>query len=287
MISAPAAIRLGFTQAASRWATGLFAVLASCAEVLAGMTLMLGALALMLGHERAGPAALLAAVLGLLAARIMLALVHGGAIRQSARWLRGESSGTTLEELFHAAPYALGWLLWTLPLELLGALWKWVGLAALLWAFGHALAARSGGVSASLALAMFLTLVLPLALFWALVRRTALVAAVRDGLGPLDAALEAVDRIANRPLAYVGVLIVGLSGALAADVFLSMFGGALSPDGGELEPALASQLVGGVLAAFTGALFELVILFGFTALESEPAAPPPLPVAPVSPQPVT
>jgi hypothetical protein len=68
-----------------------------------------------------------------------------------------------------------------------------------------------------------------------------------------------------------------------------MFGSAVSPEGGLqlIEPVIASELAGGVLVAFTWALFDLVILFGCTALQSHPTPPPapPLPLGPDLPPP--
>lgn len=290
MIGAGSAIRLGFTQAFSRWATGFFCILVSIAEVFCGVILMLGFLAWLNGGARSGPIAIGAAVLGMLSARILLAFVHGGAIRQSAAWLEGRGTGTTLEEMFTAAPRSLGWFLWTLPIELLGALWKWVGLGALLFAYGRALLTRDGGFSASVTLAMFVTLALPLALGWALLRRAALIAAVRDELGPFAAASRGLSWIAARPGAWFAVLAVGVLAGAGAELVISMFGSAVSPEGGLdlIEPVIASELAGGVLVAFTWALFELVILFGFTALQSHPTPPPapaPLPPAPDLPPP--
>lgn len=280
MISTGAAIKLGFTQAASRWATGLFAVLASTAEVIAGVIALLAFFAWLNGGERTAPVAIAAAVAALLAARILLAFVHGGAIRQSAAWLKGLPSGTTLEEMFHAAPRSLAWFAWTLPIELLGALWKWLGLAALLWAYGRALATGAAGCSAALSLSMFTVLSLPLAIGWSALRRAALVAAVRDELGPFDAMARAAATLLARPGAHLAVLIVGLAGAFVAETMLSIFGSVLSPSELlALEPTLASQLGVGSLVAFAVALFELVILYGFTALETGPA-PAPHPAAP-------
>lgn len=279
MISAGTAIRLGFVQAGSRWATGLFAALATMVEVFAGVVGMLGALAWLLGYSRAGPIALLTTVLCLLASRVLLTFVQGGAIRHGAKWLKGEATGTSLEEMFAAAPRSLAWLSWTLPLELLGMLWKWVGLAALLWAYGRALVTGHGGAGASFTLALFVTLALPLALLWAMLSRAALVAAVRDDVGPFVAASRALAWISARPGAFFAVLLVGLAGAMGAQLVLSIFGGAVSPDGASsLEHGIAEQLAGGVLAAFVAALFDLFILHGFTALVSAPS-----PVAPAAP----
>lgn len=287
MISAGTAIRLGFLQAASRWATGLFAALATMVEVFAGVVGMLGALAWLQGYSRAGPIAILTTVLCLLASRVLLTFVQGGAIRHSAKWLKGESTGTSLEEMFHAAPRSLAWLLWTLPIELLGMLWKWLGLAALLWAYGRALVTGHGGAGASFTLALFVTLAFPLALLWAVLSRAALVAAVRDDVGPFVAATRALAWISERPGAFFAVLVVGLAGATGAEVVLSIFGSGMSPERTvSLEYGLADQLAGGLLVAFVGALFDLAILHGFTALVSAPApAPPPLPapVVPIAP----
>src|SRR5881394_1874331 len=109
MIDAGTAVKLAFTQAASRWATGLFAVLASFGEVFGGVVALLGAIAWLDGGEKSAPVALGAAFASVLAARILLAFVHGGAIRQSAAWLRGQGTGTTLEEMFTAAPRSMMW----------------------------------------------------------------------------------------------------------------------------------------------------------------------------------
>jgi hypothetical protein len=278
MTSAGTALKLGFTQAASRWATGLFAVLATVVEVIAQVIGVLGGLCWVEGDARTGPIALAAGFVCALCGRLMLALVQGGAIRQSAAWLKGQGTGTTLEEMFTAAPRSLAWFLWMLPVELFAMLWKWLGLAALLLAYGRAFAAHRGAVSAAAALAMFLTLSLPLALGWAGLRRAALVSAVRDEVGPWVASTRALAALGGRPGAHLVVLLVGVAGAVVSETVLSVFGSAVSrPELMAVEPMIAGQLAIGALVAFTAALFDLVILYGFTALDLPPK--PPIPAA--------
>lgn len=279
MTTASAALRLAFSQAPSRWATALFAVLATFADVMGSSIALLGGAAWLAGAERTARVALLGALLVALVSRTLLAFVHGGAIRQSAAWLRGEGTGTALEEMFAAAPHSLRWFLWTLPIELLATLWKWLGLAAVVVAYGYALGTGRAGFSASVAFALFFTLSLPLALGWAALARATLVSAVREGLAPFAAASRALTELAARPGAYLAVLVTGAFGAALAEAMLSLFGSAFTPSGNlDLEPMLARQLAVGLLTAFTAALFELVILYGFTALAVAP--PPPAPLAP-------
>lgn len=274
MIATSAAIKLGFTQAFSRWATGLFAALASMAEVFAGVIAMLGAVSWLQGDARTPKVAMLAAVLTMLCARILLALVQGGAIRHSAAWLKGQGSGTTLEEIFSAAPRSLAWFLWTLPIELVATLWKWVGLAMVVFAYGRALGTHHAGGGAALTLALFLTLALPLALGWAALRRATLVISVRRDLGAWAAASQAVAALTARTGAFYAVLFTGLFTGGIAEAVLSVLSSGLSPSNASgFEPMIASQLASGVLLAFAAALFELVILYGFTALDSEDVAP--------------
>jgi hypothetical protein len=271
MTSAPTAIRLGFTQTASRWATSLFAALASIAEALAGITAMLGALAWLDDRERSGVLAFGAAIAGVLAARILLTLVQGGAVRQSGAWLGGQSSGSTMEEILAAAPRALGWFAWTLPIEALAALWKWVGLAAVLYGYGHAVSARHGGCSAALAFSAFTCIAVLLGLGWAALSRATLVWTVRRQVGPFRASAAAFTALLERPGSFFLVLVVGLVGAAVVTFGIGLFASGLTPDQQDVEEILMGQLATGVLIAFGSALFDLVILYGFTALEADPA----------------
>jgi hypothetical protein len=264
------AIRLGFTQTASRWATSLFAALAAIAEALAGVTALLGGLAWLDDREGSGMVALGAAIAGVLAARIMLALVQGGAVRQSGAWLSGQSSGTTMEELLAAAPRSLGWFAWTLPIEALGALWKWLGIGAVLYGYGHALSARHAGCTAALAFSAFTCLAIALGLAWGALSRATLVWAVRRQTGPFRAAADALTALLKRPGAFGLVLVTGLIGATVLSFGIGLLANGLTPDQQDVEEILMGQLATGVLIAFGGALFDLFILYGFTALEAEP-----------------
>jgi hypothetical protein len=267
-----AALRLGFQQAVSRSGTTLFAVLATIAEVLAGTTAMLGMFLWLDEAHKPAELAFGAAVVGILSARIMLALVQGGAIKQSDAWLRGQGSGGTMEEIFNAAPTSLAWFAWTLPIELLGAAWKWLGLAAGLYAFTHALAAGHGGFSASVALAAFVCLSVPLAIAWSALRRATLVSSLRRGVGPFRASAAALTALIQRPGAFAVVLFVGLFGAAVCEGGLSLVSSIISPDDFGLETALTQQLCVAVLVGFTTAMFDLAILYGFTALDSDAPA---------------
>jgi hypothetical protein len=269
MSSASAAIRLGITQTASRWATALFAALASIAEVLAGTTATFGFLAWVDGSQNSPQVAMGAAVAGVFAARILLWLVHGGAVRQSAAWLRGQHTGTTLEEIFYASPRSLAVFAWSIPLELLTTAWKWLGIAAVVYGYGRALSVGHGGCPAALAFAGYLVAVLPIGLGWAALRRVALVNAVHHDVGAWKAATLGVASLVRRPLAFLGVLLLGLFASAMVDTGLSFLGSALGPAGGAgIEPMVASQLAVGVLLATAAALFDLFLVYAFTALEA-------------------
>jgi hypothetical protein len=266
------AIRLGFQQSASRWATSLFAVLASIGEVLAGATLMMAGVAYAEGGERSSAVAVGAGLAGLLASRILLALVQGGAVRQSGAWLKGQGTGSTMEEVLAAAPKSLAWFAWTLPIEVFASLWKWLGLAAVLFGYVHAIATREAGCSASLALSAFACIAFFLAVGWSLLSRATLVWTVRRANGPFHASADALLALVRRPGAFFAVLATGLFGAAALSAVISVMANALTPDQQGLEQILSGQLATGVLLAFGGAWFDLVILYGFTALEADATA---------------
>jgi hypothetical protein len=267
------AIRLGFQQTLSRWASSLFAVLASIAEVLAGLTALLGAAAWLDGGEKSSAAAFGASVAGMLSARILLVLVHGGAVRQSGAWLTGQTTGSTMEEILAAGPKSLGWFAWMLPIDLFAALWKWLGVFAVLFGYAHALGARHAGCSASLAFSGYVTVLLLLALGWALLGRMTLVWTVRRPFGPFRASADALVALLQRPGHFLAVLITGIAGTAVVSAVVSLFASGLTPDRQGLEQVMMGQLTTGILIGFGSALFELVILYGFTALEADSPAP--------------
>ncbi len=98
---------------------------------------------------------------------------------------------------------------------------------------------------------------------------------------------EAAGDLWKRPWPMVLILAVaGLAGGLADATLSTMVNLIASPgrDDLRLSLALASQITGGVLVAYTAAIFELVRLQSFLALDLErrgllpaPRTPPPAP----------
>jgi hypothetical protein len=149
--------------------------------------------------------------------------VHGGAVRQSGAWLTGQTTGSTMEEIFAAGPKSLGWFAWMLPIDLFAALWKWLGLFAVLLGYAHALGARHGGCSASLAFSGYVTVLLLLGLGWALLGRMTLVWTVRRPEGPFRASADALVALLQRPGHFIAVLLTGIAGTAVVSAVVSLF----------------------------------------------------------------
>jgi hypothetical protein len=277
------ALRLGFQQAVSLWPAAIAAFLCGAAEVLAGLVLMLGLLAWVQGgFSHVGMAALGASGTGWLAARTLRALVEGGAIRQGSQRMRKKGFLSLAVEASRAAPRSLSFLWWSVPLELLHLVGSSVAVAAGLLAYARALGEQQGGVLSSAALALRLSLIVPVSIAWALWGRVALVRAVNRDQGVLISLFEAAGVLARRPWPRVLILLVTGFAALIAQAVLTGMVNAVMPGFGEAQVdwdlSLAGQWVAGVLISFWAALIELTRLQSLLALELEeepPVAPPP------------
>ncbi|MHB8874435.1 MAG: hypothetical protein ACYC8T_12175 [Myxococcaceae bacterium] len=287
--SSSRALSLGAKQALSLWPAALAVFGCGAAEVLAGLIATVGVLEWLTGSSQVGQAALGAALSAWLAARILRALAEGGAIRQGAERMTGRGFLPLAAEAVRAAPRSLSFLAWSLPLELLYAGWRTLALIATLGAYFQALGTKQTGVLSSAALALFLTLSIPVAIAWALWGRVAFVRAVRRDEGVLISLYQAAGELWRRPWPRVIVLFATGAAAVAAELVLGGFVNALSSSQPEpsLRLALAGQVVGGILVAYVASLVELARLQALLALElgdegtlpvPRPPSPPPAPI---------
>ena len=264
------AVSMAVSQAFTRSPSTLFAVLVTTFEALSGLLLTMSLWSMLAGGDKVVPVAFAAAIVCLVCSRLLLAIVHGGAIRQSVAWLEGRPVGTALEQMWLAAPRSLSWFSLVLPLDLLATVWKWVGIAATTVAYLRAFGTGHAGGAASLALAMFIVTSIPLALAWGVIKRASLVSAVRDELPSTAAFGRAAITLITRPLGFTGLLIGGAVVAGVAHGALAVAASLFAPRAQALqfaiEPRLINHLVVALLGACLVAVVELVVLYGFAAL---------------------
>ena len=267
MTLAPA-LRSGAHFALSRWPVALACMAAAGTEALAAVVLQLALLA-----APSGAAALLAGVLGagVLAAlaRLLGVVVQVASLRQGAAWLAGRQEEPAVDALWAAAPRATAFWAWTLPLDLWGFLWKWVGLAAVSTGLVTAFVRQRGGVAAAGAFAGFVTVGLLLYALDAVWRRTALVRAVLHDQGVARSLVEAVALVAQRPLARAAAVAVPLAVAVGALLFFNLLAAPFSARAGHggLELQLAGALAAALPSAMAWAVLELWALQALAALD--------------------
>jgi len=275
------ALRLGFFQAISLWQSTVLVFLARAIESLAGI-----AFAVLIASGGApDPLALLAAALGAWTAAIVFSsvfrvVVVGGAIRQGACRMRGMPVGALWIEAGAGAGRSLLYLVWAFLLEIAVTAWKVLAMVATLWLYGEALLGRAGGVLPSAALALVLTVVLPLGLMLTLWTELALVRSVLCDRSFLDALLDAATLIGRRFWTLLGLAV--LTGLFGQIVNLGLSGtiGLIIPDQASVGLAWISRGAVGILGAMAMVVFEMtrlqafstVVLDGFDALARPPEA---------------
>jgi hypothetical protein len=258
------ALSLGAQQAVSLWPAALGLFLCGAAEVLAGLVAVLGALEWATDSANVGLAALGGAVVVWLAARVLRALVEGGALRQGAARMQRRGFLPLAAEAVSAAPRTLSFLAWSLPLELLYAAGAGLAMLTASAAYFGALGAKHGGFLSSASLALLLTLWAPAAVAWALWGPVAFVRAVRRDEGVLVSLYDAAGELWRRPWQRLAVLVVTGAAAAVAELVL---GGMVSVfSAPSLPSTVAGQLVSGLLAAYVAGLVGLCRLQAFLAL---------------------
>ncbi len=282
------ALRLGFFQAVSLWPSTVLVFLARAIESIAGIAFAV----LIISGGAADPLALMGAGLGGWTAAVVFSsvfrvVVVGGAIRQGACRMRGMPVGALWVQAGAAAGRSLLYLVWAFLLEIAVTAWKVSAIAAALWLYGGALLGRVGGVLPSAALALVLTVVLPLGLMLTLWTELALVRSVLCDRNFLDALLDAATLLGRRFWTLLGLAV--LTGLFGQVVNLALSGtiGLLIPDQASLGVAWTGRGAVGILGALAMVVFEMtrlqafsaVLLDGFGALPRLPEADSDIPVA--------
>lgn len=286
------ALGLGAAQAVSLWPVAVLTFLARAAESTSALIASAGLLLHLVDGARASLATLGGALTGWLLARILRALLEGAALRQGQERQLAREVRTLLREVLSAAPRSLYFLFWMAPLELLAQSWRWLALLAAVGAYLQALGQGSHGFSASASLALYLTLLLPLAIAFAAWRRVGFVRSVARDQSALLSLSQAASALWNRPWPYLAVLFATGLLAAVADFSLSALVASLSPPSApdQLELSFVSRLVSAILVSFPAALLELWLLQAFLALDLDergslprlrPQPPPPVQAQPV------
>jgi hypothetical protein len=178
-----------------------------------------------------------------------------------------------------AAPRSLSYLFWSSLVQLIRLAWSVLAFTAAGLAYVRSLLSGIGGPASAAAIALALTLALPVALLGLIWIEVALVRSVIRDQGYLASLLESVTAMRARLGTLVWLTL--LSGGMAW-IATSSISGIFSLSGAALSSAwqltLAQWLSVSVLSAFVVSVFELTRLHAFGALTLDLLA-----VAPVEP----
>lgn len=177
---------------------------------------------------------------------------------------------------------ALGLFLVGGAVRITAQLWVWTALGATLTAWVRALLLREAGVVASFALALALTVSLPLGLFATTWIRTALARAAVQGTGYVVSLSDTIAALRQRPLPPL--VIVFTTGAVAFGVSIAV-GGAFVPLTPRFDAPAATELgwaaavLSGAITAAGVAFAQLWGILALTTLAAAPASAAPVPMA--------
>jgi len=282
-LTAGRAFRLGFQQAVSLWPATVMVFAVRSVQSLADFAVAIAVLPSLLTH----PDAPLGAGIGTsitvwIFTQVSAAIFIGGSLRQGAERMRGLPVGGLLSHAAAAAPRSLSYLFWSSVVQVLRFGWSVLAFTAAGLAYLRSLVTGIGGPASAAAIALALTIALPVALLGLIWIEVALVRSVIRDQGYLGSLLEAVTAMRTRLGTLVWLTL--LSGGIAW-VATSSISGIFSLTGAALSSAwqltLAQRVSVSVLSAFVVSLFELTRLHAFGALTLDVLA-----VAPIEPLPV-
>jgi hypothetical protein len=276
------ALRLGFQQAVSLWPATVMVFAARAAQSVAEVAIGTAVFSFLGNSEALLGIGIGAGVTVWIFTQVCAVFFVGGSLRQGADRMRGLRVGSLLSQAATAAPRSFSYLFFGSLVQMLRIGWSVLAFTAAGLSYLRSLFAGIGGVASAGAMALALTIALPLALMALIWIEVALVRSVIRDQGYLVSLLEAVTAMRARlgTLVWLTLLTAGMAWVLTSSIS-AIFGLTGAGFSSSWQLTLAQGISVSVLSAFVVSLFELTRLQAFGGLTLDILAVAPVEALPV------